>query len=168
MIKRGVSLYSYQQNEFFHQMTWKDELREVATNLRGADGIEIISECTIPHYPMPPESFFYEWNNEMARWGLTAVTMDTYVDTLQFRNHVLTVEECAERLKYDLRLAKKMGFRNMRLCHNVPMASVRLALPLAEELDIRMTNEVHAPSPIKPKRGVNWARQLPVMLHSSR
>ena len=42
MIKRGVSLYSYQQAEFFHQMTWKDELREVATNLNGADGIEIM------------------------------------------------------------------------------------------------------------------------------
>ncbi len=151
MIHRGVSLYSYQQNEFFHTMTWKDELREVATNLNGADGIEIISECTIPHYPFPPESFIYEWNNEMARWGLKAVTMDTYVDTLQFRDHVMTFEECADRLKYDLKLAHKLGFKNMRLCHNVPIDSVKLALPLAEELDIRMTNEIHAPSPILPK-----------------
>lgn len=141
-------------------MTWKDELREVATNLRGADGIEIISECTIPRYPMPPESFFYEWNNEMARWGLKAVTMDTYLDTLQFRDHVMSVEETAERLKYDLRLAHKMGFQNMRLCHNVPLESVALALPLAEELDVRMTNEVHAPSPIKPKRGVWWGETV--------
>ncbi len=160
MIHRGVSLYSYQQNEFFHTMNWKDELREVAQNLNGADGIEIISECTIPRYPMPPEEFFFEWNNEMARWGLTAVTMDTYVDTLQFRNHVLTIEECAERLKYDITLASKMGFKNMRLCHNVPMRSVQLALPLAEKLDIRLTNEVHAPSPIKPKRGVNWGETV--------
>ena len=160
MIKRGVSLYSYQQNDFFHTMDWKAQLREVATNLHGADGIEIISECTIPQYPMPPESFIYEWNNEMARWGLTAVTMDTYVDTLQFRDHVLTYEECAERLKYDIRLAKKLGFKNMRLCHNVPMPSVQLALPLAEELDIHLTNEIHAPSPIKPKRGVNWGETV--------
>lgn len=160
MIKRGVSLYSYQQNEFFHTMTWKDELKEVANNLRGADGIEIISECTIPHYPMPPESFFFEWNNEIARWGLTPTTMDTYMDTLQFRDHVLTDAECAERLKYDIRLAKKMGFRNMRLCHNVPLKAVEMALPLAEELDIRLTNEVHAPSPIKPKRGVDWGETV--------
>ena len=159
-IKRGVSLYSYQQNDFFHTMDWKAQLREVATNLRGADGIEIISECTIPRYPMPPESFIFEWNNEMARWGLNAVTMDTYVDTLQFRDHVLTIEECAERLKYDIRLAKALGFKNMRLCHNVPMRSVQMALPLAEELDIVLTNEIHAPSPIKPKRGVNWGETV--------
>jgi len=160
MIKRGVSLYSYQQNEFFHTMDWKGQLREVATNLHGADGIEIISECTIPRYPMPPESFIFEWNNEMARLGLNAVTMDTYMDTLQFRDHVLTIEECAERLKYDLRLASKLGFKIIRLCHNVPMRSVQLALPLAEELDIVMTNEIHAPSPIKPKRGVHYGETV--------
>ena len=103
MIHRGVSLYSYQQHEFFHTMTWKDELREVATNLRGADGTEIISECTIPHYPFPPESFFFAWRNELARWGLKAVTMDCYTDTLQFRDHVLTYGECAERLERSVR-----------------------------------------------------------------
>lgn len=154
MIHRGVSLYSYQQEDFFHKMTWKDQLREVAANLRGADGIEIISECTIPQYPIPPESFFYEWNNEMAKWGLKAVTMDTYLDTLQFRDHVMNYAETAERLKYDLTLAHKMGFKNMRLCHNVPLESVAMALPLAEEYDIRMTNEIHAPMTIKPTRGV--------------
>jgi sugar phosphate isomerase/epimerase len=140
-IKRGVSLYSYQQNDFFHKMTWKDMLREVALNLNGADGIEIINEQTIPQYPMPPESFYFEWNNEMARYGLKAVTMDTYIDTLQFRDHVMTYAEAAERIKYDLRIAKKMGFSIMRLCHHTPYQSVELALPLAEELDIVMTNE---------------------------
>ncbi|MBR6424491.1 MAG: hypothetical protein IKS29_00875 [Oscillospiraceae bacterium] len=160
MIHRGVSLYSYQQNEFFHTMNWKDEFREVATNLRGADGIEIISECTIPHYPFPPESFIFDWRNELARWGLKAVTMDTYLDTLQFRDHVMSHAETAERLKYDLELAHKMGFRNMRLCHNVPLQSVEMVLDLAEKYDIRMTNEIHAPSPIKPKRGVNWGETV--------
>jgi len=159
-IKRGVSLYSYQQADFFHQMTWKDQIREVANNLNGATGIEIISECTIPHYPNPPESFIHEWNNEISRWGLTAVTMDTYMDTLQFRDHVLTIGECAERLKIDLHLAKKLGFRNMRLCHNVPMAAVKMVLPLAEDLDVRMTNEIHAPSTIKPTPGVNWGETV--------
>ncbi len=160
MIHRGVSLYSYQQHEFFHTMNWKDELREVATNLNGADGIEIISECTIPNYPFPDESFIFAWRNEMARWGLKAVTMDTYLDTLQFRDHVMTHAETAERLKYDLELAHKMGFENMRLCHNVPLQSVEMVLDLAEKLNVRMTNEIHSPSPIKPKRGVNWGETV--------
>lgn len=150
-IKRGVSLYSYQQSEWFGKMTWKDQLREVATNLGGANGIEIISEATVPQYPMPPESFYFDWNNEMARWGLKAVTMDCYLDTLQFRDHVMTHAETAERLKYDLRIAKRMGFENIRLVHNVPFESIAMALPLAEELNVRMTNEIHAPAPIKPR-----------------
>jgi hypothetical protein len=155
-IKRGVSLYSYQQSDYFHKMTWKDELREVATSLSGADGIEIISEATVPQYPFPSESFYYDWNNEIARWNLKAVTMDTYLDTLQFRDHVMTHKEAAEHLKMDLRIAKKMGFRNMRLVHNVPLDVVEMALPLAEELDVRMTNEIHAPASIKPVFGRDW------------
>lgn len=147
-IKRGVSLYSYQQSEWFGRMTWRDQLEEVATNLDGATGIEIISEATIPQYPFPSEQFIYDWNNEIARWGLTPVTMDCYLDVMQFRTHVMNYAETAHRLMYDLRLAKKMGFRNMRLVHSVPLESIEMALPLAEELDIRMTNEIHSPYPI--------------------
>lgn len=149
-IKRGVSLYSYQQAEFFGQMTWKDQLREVATNLGGATGIEIIGEATIPNYPFPSEEFVVDWNNEIARWGLKAVTMDTYLDTMQFRDHAMTFAEAAEHIKYDLRLAKKLGFENIRLVHDVPFEAIELALPLAEELDVRITNEIHAPAHIVP------------------
>ncbi len=163
-IRRGVSLYSYQQAEFFGQLTWKDQLREVATNLDGADGIEIVSEANVPKYPLPPESFYYEWNNEMARWGLKAVTMDCYLDVLQFRDHVMTHAEAAERIKIDLRIAKKMGFTNIRLVHSVPHEAIERALPLAEALDIRMTNEIHTPMSIIPKRkiafGVNMGTRV--------
>lgn len=38
MIKRGVSLYSYQQAQFFKQMSWKDQIVEVHDNLK-CDGI---------------------------------------------------------------------------------------------------------------------------------
>ena len=42
-IKRGVSLYSYQQAQFFKQLDWKAQIREVHDNLK-TDGIEIIDE----------------------------------------------------------------------------------------------------------------------------
>ena len=147
-MKRGVSLYSYQQAEWSGKMTWRDQLEEVATNLGGATGIEIISEATIPQYPFPSEQFIFDWNNEIARWGLTAVTMDCYLDVMQFRTHVMNHAEAAQRLMYDLRLAKRMGFKNIRLVHSVPLEAIEMALPLAEELDVRMTNEIHAPYPI--------------------
>ena len=37
-IKRGVSLYSYQQAQFFKKMDWKDMIREVHDHLK-TDGI---------------------------------------------------------------------------------------------------------------------------------
>lgn len=153
-IKTGVSLYSFQQAEFFGKVTWKDELRWLAEN--GIKGVEIISETTIIDYPMPPEQFYFEWNNEIARYDLEPVTMDCYLDPLQFRDHVMNYREAAERIKYDLRIAKRMGFKNIRLVHNVPWDVVELALPTAEELGVRMTNEIHAPASIKPKLGTNW------------
>ncbi len=149
MIHRGVSLYCYQQAEWFGEMTWKDQLREVATNLDGADGIEIVSEATIYNYPMPDEKFYFEWNNEIARWGLKPVAYDAYMDVLQFRNHLMTYAECAEHIKTDLRIAKRMGFGIVRLVHNIPLEAIEMALPLAEELDIKMTNEIHDPTTIK-------------------
>ena len=36
-IKRGVSLYSYQQSQFFKKLDWKAQIREVREGL-GTDG----------------------------------------------------------------------------------------------------------------------------------
>ncbi|CCX37805.1 putative uncharacterized protein [Clostridium sp. CAG:1013] len=146
-IKRGVSLYSYQQTQFFKQMTWKDMLREVRENLH-ADGIEIISESTIPHYPFPSDQFIFDWNNEMARYDLKAVTMDVYLDVHQFRNHVMNHKEAAERLKYDIQIAARMGFENVRCLCMVPIDVIEMALPTAEKYNVRIGKEIHPPLPI--------------------
>ena len=61
-IKRGVSLYSYQQTQFFGKMNWKDMIREVHDNLK-TDGIEIIDEATIRDYPFPSEEFIYDFRS---------------------------------------------------------------------------------------------------------
>ncbi len=154
-IKRGVSLYSYQQEEWFGRMTWRDMLKEVATNLDGATGIEIISEATIPHFPFPGEEFFQEWRFEMERWGLEAVTMDVFPDPLMFRrDHVMNEREQAERLRMELRVASKMGFKNLRIL-GTSIETVKLALPLAEELDIRINQEIHAPATIRRPENID-------------
>ena len=44
-IKRGVSLYSYQQSQFFKELDLEGQIREVGTNLFGADGIENPGGC---------------------------------------------------------------------------------------------------------------------------
>ncbi len=148
MIKRGVSLYSYQQAQFFKQMSWKDQIVEVHDNLK-CDGIEIIDEAVIRDYPFPSEQFIFDWNNFMARYDMNAVTLDIYMDVHQFRDHVMTHKEAAERLKNDIKIAAKLGFKNVRCLCLVPIDVIEMALDTAEKYNVRIGKEIHAPLPIK-------------------
>ncbi len=148
-IKRGVSLYSYQQEQFFKKLSVKDQIKEVHDNLH-TDGIEIIDEAVIKGYPFPSEEFIYDWNSYMARYNMKAVTMDIYLDVHQFRDHVMNHREAAERLKNDIKLAAKLGFKNVRSLCLVPIDVIEMALPTAEKYDVKIGKEIHAPLPIKP------------------
>ena len=149
-IRRGVSLYSYQQTQFFGKMDWKAQIREVREGL-GTDGIEIINQQLIRDYPFPSDEFLYDWRSHMARYNMNAVTMDVYLDVHQFRDHVMTHREAAEHLKNDIRLAAKMGFKNIRTLVLVLIDVIESALPTAEKYDVRIGKEIHAPWPIKPR-----------------
>ena len=148
-IKRGVSLYSYQQTQFFKQMDWKDMIREIHDNLH-TDGVEIIDEATIRDYPFPSEQFIFDWNNYLARYEMKAVTMDIYLDVHQFRDHIMNHREAAERLKNDIKLAAKLGFQNVRPLCLVPIDVIEMALDTAEKYNVRIGKEIHAPLPIRP------------------
>lgn len=150
-IKRGVSLYSYQQSQFFQELDLEAQIREVGQNLGGADGIELIDEMSL-RYPDPGEDFTKQWFGWMDAYGTTPVAMDVGMDVLQFRDHVMTYDECADRLRHDLRLAKTLGFRNVRVLSVVPIEILEAALPLAEELDIRLGKEVHQPMPLEGRQ----------------
>ncbi|MBE6955191.1 MAG: xylose isomerase [Ruminococcaceae bacterium] len=146
-IKRGVSLYSYQQTQFFGKMNWKDMVKEVHDNLH-TDGIEIINESIIPKYPFPTEEFIYDWNNYLARYGMKAITKDVYLDTMRFRDHVMNYAEAAELLKLDIKIAADMGFQNVRCLSAVPLEVIAMAEETAVKYNVRIGKEIHAPCPI--------------------
>ena len=145
-IKRGVDFYSYQQAQFFKELDLEGMLKEAAS-IGGVTGIELLDEQSL-HYPDPGEEFIDKWHGWMAEYNLEPVTMDVFCDVLQFRDHVMSIEECAERLKSDIRLAKKLGFKNVRTLATTPLEVMTLALPVAEECDIRIGKEIHAPIPL--------------------
>ncbi|MGI5461115.1 sugar phosphate isomerase/epimerase family protein [Streptomyces sp. CA-249302] len=147
-IQRGVSLYSYQQSQFFKELTLEDQIREVGQNLGGADGIELVDEMSL-RYPDPGDAFRRQWFAWMDTYGTKPVAMDVGMDVLQFRDHVMTIEECADRLRHDLRLAKSLGFTNVRVLSVVPIDVLLSALPLAEQLDIKLGKEIHQPMPLE-------------------
>ena len=150
-MKLGVSLYSYQQTQFFKELDLEGQIREVGEHLEDANGIEIIDEMSL-RYPEPGEAFIRQWFGWMEKYGTTPVTMDVSMDVLQFRDRVMSIEECAERLKHDIRLAKSLGFQNVRVLSTTPLAVMLLALPLAEELDIKLGKEIHQPMPLEGRQ----------------
>lgn len=143
-IRRGVSLYSYQQSQFFKELDLEAQIAEVGLHIDGADGIEIVDEMSL-RYPDPGPEFERRWFGWMETYGTRPVAMDVGMDVLQFRDHVMSIEECAERLVRDIRLAHRLGFSIVRTLSVAPIEVMALALPVAEELDIRLGKEIHQP-----------------------
>ena len=141
-IKRGVSLYSYQQTQFFKQMDWKDMVREFMIIYTPTEQ-RSLTKATICDYPFPSEQFIFDWNNYIARYEMKPVTMDIYLDVHQFRDHIMNHREAAERLKNDIKLAARLGFQNVRPLCLVPIDVIEMALDTAEntmsELEKRST-----------------------------
>lgn len=144
IVKLGVSLYSYQQAQFFRELTLDAQIREVGENLPHADGIEIVDEMSL-RYPDPGDAFVRTWFGWMERYGTTPITMDVGLDVLQFRDHVMTFDEAADRLMRDIRLARRLGFKNVRVLSTCPFEVMIRALPFAENVDIRLGKEIHQP-----------------------
>jgi sugar phosphate isomerase/epimerase len=145
-IKRGVDFYSYQQAQFFHKMTLEQQMAEAAS-IEGVTGIELLDEQSL-HYPEPDAKFFDQWKEWLAKYKLEPVTMDVFGDVLQFRDHVMSIHELAERLMHDIRLAHRLGFKYVRTLATTPLEVMTIALPVAEELGMRIGKEIHAPIPL--------------------
>lgn len=150
-MKTGVSLYSYQQSQFFRELTLEDQIREVGENLPGADGIEIVDEMSL-RYPDPGDAFVVQWFDWMERYGTVPVTMDVSFDVLQFRDHVMDHDEVAERLRHDIRLAHRLGFANVRVLSTCPLDVMVKALPEVERLGMRLGKEVHQPMALEGRQ----------------
>ncbi|MCR1840123.1 sugar phosphate isomerase/epimerase family protein [Murimonas intestini] len=152
-IKRGVSFYSYQQEQFFGRMDYHDMAKEMHDNLK-CDGVEIISEATVPGYPFPSKEFLADWANTMARYDLKPVALDGFLDPLRFRDHVMNHREAAELLKLELKLAHDMGFTHVRAMTGLPADVAERALDTAEKLNVAIAWEIHLPIPIKPNPAI--------------
>ena len=148
-IKRGVSFYSYQQADFFDEMDYRDMIRELHDHLK-CDGVEIINMNVVRDFPFPSEPWVAEWHNNIARYNMNPVCLDGFLDTMFWRDHVMTYPEAAEVVKYELRLAKRLGFKHIRTMTALPNEVTERCTDLAEELGVKIAWEIHVPLSIKP------------------
>ena len=154
--KRGVALYSYSA-EFGLEKTLEDCFEDVHD--MGAHGIEILANTHIENYPYPTDEWVEQWFRLCDKYEVVPVEYGNWIDSHVLGERDLTTEESYEMLARDIRLAHRLGFSVMRT--KMPVISdtlepvknwreiIKMALPLAEKLGIKMCPEIHTPTNLK-------------------
>lgn len=142
-IRRGVSLYSFQEEMFLGRMTVEDCVSFAASI--GANGIEILPEQNMPSFPDLTDAQVEEWKDMIARHGCHFTAYDMFLDTKRRKDRLMSDDEQVESIKRDLLLCNRLGIRNMRVLVFVRPDILGRCVPYAEEMDVHMGVEVHAP-----------------------
>ena len=154
-IKRGVTLYSYQEEYHTGAMTLEDCLAELAS--MGTEGVELLPEQMVPDYPNPPQRWVDEWHSLLDKYHLKPACMDTFVDVTWGGHREMSLQESVEVLATQMRLCKRLGFKVMRPTAGpgpVPdgaVAMIRAALPCAAQYDVKIAVEIHSPTRLRSK-----------------
>lgn len=143
MFKRGVSLYSFQEELFLGQMSVEDVVAFAASI--GANGIEILPEQNMPGFPNIDDATVNQWLAMMDRHGTTLTCYDMFLDTKRRKDRLMTDDEQVESIVRDLKLCNRLGIRNMRVLVFVRPDILERCVPFAEQYDVHMGVEVHAP-----------------------
>ena len=175
-IRLGVTLYSYTGDFRTGTMSLEDCIADVAD--MGGEGIEILGESHVPDYPDPSEAWIEQWHGLMERYKTRPSCYDSFVDTLLYKDRVLTPQEIQDMLARDFKLAAKMGYKIIR--PTLPMGggnpderyqarigasataaaayaeTFEKALPLAEKYDLKIALEMHSPIRLKS----HWVEAL--------
>ena len=144
-IKRGVSLYSYQDEYYSGKLDLEGCLREMAKT--GATGVELLAEQMIKRFPLPieDEKFREQWFGWLKKYNLEPACYDAFLENRIYDNRTLTVKEQVKMMERDLRLASLLGFKNLRTLVSTPMDVIEGSLEYAEKVGVRIGLEVHAP-----------------------
>lgn len=142
-IKRAVSLYSYQEEYFLRKMSLEDCIAAAAKT--GATGIEMLGEQSIVGFPKLTDAFIGQWFGWMDKYQVTPVAHDMFLDYNKKKGHYMSDDEAVESFKRDIVFAHKLGFKIIRVIVNTTPAIIEKVIPFAEDHDIKLGIEVHAP-----------------------
>jgi hypothetical protein len=153
-LKRGVTLYSYQEAYYTHAMNLEDCLREASSI--GAYQIQLLPEEMVPDFPNPSDQWVGQWKEWMAKYRLVADTYCQFQDTVLTKGVDLPIEQGLAMMERDFKLAKRMGFHKARMLNGTDLTVLEKGIPLAEKYDIWMGMEVHAPTRLDGKLVHRW------------
>jgi sugar phosphate isomerase/epimerase len=142
-IKLGLTLYSLTSEWAAGRYDLHGLLQAVADAGIGP-GIEIVASQTIRTYPDVTDEFVREWRDAFDRHGFVPSSFGANLDMGRRRDRDMTPDEEYEFTAAQFRSAHTLGFSLVRIQSAKPEL-IRRLLPLAEELDLTLGWEIHAP-----------------------
>lgn len=142
-IRRGVAMYSYQEDFFVRQMSVEDCLREMSDI--GAYGVELLAEMMVPNFPNPPAAWVDQWHGWMEKYHLQPACYTQFIDSLRTRTHTLSVQEGVDTMLRDIHLAKRLGIPRIRALIGTPVDILEATVPHLEKENIWLGVELHFP-----------------------
>ena len=139
----GITLYSATA-EF--AAGWYDLdglLRRVAEAAVGP-GIEIVASQMLRSYPFVTDEFVRTWRDAFDRSGFVASSFGANLDMGRRRDRDMTPDEEYEFSEILFRGAHRLGFPLVRI-QSAKADLLRRLVPLAEELELKLAYEIHAP-----------------------
>lgn len=144
-IRRGVSLYSYQNETFQGKMTLEDCIRTSAEF--GAHGIEIIGEQSFWGWPEVgvEDAAIENWHQLIAKYDCVPVSHDFMLDYKRYKGREMPFDEQVASVRKDIDFGARLGMKYIRALVSIAPEVLVAAAPYAEEKGIKILIEVHAP-----------------------
>jgi sugar phosphate isomerase/epimerase len=149
-IKLGLTLYSL-TSEWAAGRYDLPGLLDVVDEAGIGPGIEIVASQTLRTYPLVTDEFVREWRAAFDRHGFVPSSFGANLDMGRRRDRDMTPDEEYEFTVAQFRSARALGFPLVRIQSAEPEL-IRRLMPVAEELDLTLGWEIHAPlGPNSPK-----------------
>ena len=139
----GVSIFSLSSDFIKGRLNIEECLKTVAD--LGFKGIEIVAAQTVPEYPHPSDEWLYSFRDLLDKYDLVPVCYSAYIDNGMRTERDMNREEIIQSTYNDMLYAKKAGFPIVRTQHSVSPEILEAMLPACEQLDIKLTVEMHHP-----------------------
>lgn len=144
-IKRGVSLYSYQNDTFDGTLT-RDDCIRMSCEL-GAYGIEVIGEQSFWGWPEVgvSDADVAAWHASLQQYGGIAICHDFMLDYKRYKGRPMPFAEQVASVRKDIDFGARLGVQYIRALVSIAPEVLVAAAPYAEERGIKILIEVHAP-----------------------
>lgn len=150
-LKLGSTLFSF-TNAFLRLDYSFEQLIAKVAELNLGPGIEVIGFQSIRGFPVVSDEFAARLRELIEQHRLVPSCLAINADVALRRGTLMSAEESVAYHEPQLRAAAKLGFPLVRYQFTASPEVIRRLVPLAEQLQVKMGLEIHAPhSPNSPE-----------------